>query len=140
MTEFRRTAEQTAAAFVQVGFLVQIGLALVKRDIEVTSGNLRRDAVAYRKVWRKRALDEQVSGPAGIGADAEMRNSRAPARAGRESNLRIIAGVVPADRPAGSRASNRNAGIARIGCLAAGLVARVGRVGCVQRDIKHASG
>ena len=100
--EFRRTAVQTAAAFVQVGFLVQKVWALVKRDIEVTGGNLRRDAVAYRKVWRERALDEQVSRTAGIGPDAEMRNSGAPARAGWESDLGIIAGVVPADRPAGS--------------------------------------
>lgn len=102
MMELRRTAVQTAAAFVLVGFRVQIALALVKRDIEVASGNLGRDAVAYRKVWRERAFDEQVSRTAGIGADAEMRNSRAPTSAGWESDLGIIAGVVPADRPAGS--------------------------------------
>ena len=100
--EFRRTAVQTAAAFVQVGFLVQKVWALVKRDIEVASGNLGRDAIAYRKVWRKRALNEQVSRAAGIGTDSEMRNCRAPACASWESNFRIVAGVVAADRPTGS--------------------------------------
>ena len=100
--EFRRTAVQTAAAFVQVGFRAQIALALVKRDIEVASGNLGRDAVAYRKVWRERALNEQVSRTAGIGTDAEMRNCRAPACASWEGDFRIIAGVIAADRPTGS--------------------------------------